>query len=100
MWSRTRPLLSCSPGHGRQLRAAGTGNPQIRRSALTCTVGLACLAGGALALSLPYTPAGTWLGLAPILLTTLTLLLLTVATYLTALQAAKIAYHRTTGRWL
>ena len=63
-------------------------------------VGLACLAGGALALCLPYTPAGTWLGLAPLPPTTLTLLLLTVATYLTALQAAKIAYHRTIGRWL
>ena len=72
----------------------------MRLVRLAAAVGLACLAGTALALSLPYTPAGAWLGLAPLPLTTLTLLLLTVAAYLTALQTAKIAYRRTTGRWL
>ena len=72
----------------------------LLQSRPAAAVGLACLAGGALALSLPYTPAGTWLGLAPLPPTTLTLLLLTVITYLTALQAAKIAYHRIIGRWL
>jgi len=72
----------------------------LLQSRPAAAVGLACLAGCALAIALPYTPAGTWLGLAPLPPATLTLLLLTVATYLTALQAAKIAYHRTIGRWL
>jgi hypothetical protein len=77
-----------------------TGRVPLLQSRPAAAVGLACLAGCALAIALPYTPAGTWLGLAPLPPATLTLLLLTVATYLTALQAAKITYHRTIGRWL
>ena len=77
-----------------------TGRVPLLQSLPAAAVGFACLGGGALAISLPFTPAGTWLGLAPVPFTTLAVLLLTVAAYLTALQAAKVAYHRATGRWL
>ena len=77
-----------------------TGRVPLLQSRPAAAVGFACLGGGALAIALPFTPAGTWLGLAPVPFTTLAVLLLTVAAYLTALQAAKVAYHLATGRWL
>ena len=77
-----------------------TGRIPLLHSRPAAAVGLACLAGTALALSLPYTPAGTWLGLAPLPPTALAVVFLIVTAYLTALQAAKIAYQRATGRWL
>ena len=77
-----------------------TGRVPLLQSRPAAAVSLACLAGCGLAIALPYTPAGTWLGLAPVPPATLALLLLTTAAYLTALQAAKTAYHRATGRWL
>ena len=77
-----------------------TGRVPLLQSRPAAAVGFACLGGGTLAVALPFTPAGTWLGLAPVPFTTLAVLLLTVAAYLTALQATKVAYHRATGRWL
>ena len=77
-----------------------TGRVPLLHNRPAAALGLACLAGCATAVALPYTPAGTWLGLAPLPPTPLAVVLLTVAAYLTALQAAKAAYQRATGRWL
>ena len=77
-----------------------TGRVPLLQSRPAAAVGFACLGGGALVISLPFTPAGTWLGLAPVPFTTLAVVLLTVTAYLAALQAAKAAYQRATGRWL
>jgi Mg2+-importing ATPase len=63
-------------------------------------VTLAAAAGCTLAVLLPYTAAGSWLGLRPMPIGLLSALTLTVIGYLASLQAAKLAYRHLTGRWL
>ena len=43
-----------------------TGRVPLPQSRPAAAVSLACLAGCGLAIALPYTPVGTWLGLAPV----------------------------------
>jgi Mg2+-importing ATPase len=61
---------------------------------------LATAAAGTLAIALPYTACGAWLGMLPPAGALLAQLLLIVAGYLAAVQAMKRVYQRLTGRWL
>jgi Mg2+-importing ATPase len=77
-----------------------TGRVPLLHSRPAIAVALAALAGCTLAVLLPYSSAGSWLGLQPMPLPLLGVLVLTVVGYLASLQAAKLAYCRVTGRWL
>jgi Mg2+-importing ATPase len=77
-----------------------TGRVPLPRSRPATAVLLAALAGCDIALLLPHTAAGVWLGLQPLPITLIGALGLTTLGYLAALQATKIVYHRIAGRWL
>jgi Mg2+-importing ATPase len=77
-----------------------TGRLPLVRSRPAVPVLLATVAAGTLAVALPYTAWGAWLGLLPPAGVLLTQLLLIVAGYLVAVHAMKRVYQRLTGRWL
>jgi Mg2+-importing ATPase len=77
-----------------------TGRLPLVRSRPAAAVLLATVAAATLAIALPYTVWGAWLGLRPPAGVLLAQLLLIVAGYLAALHATKLAYRRLTGRWL